>query len=91
MKWTLNIQKLKNIYIIQKFRDFFYRNRVIIIKDGFLIAGNPQAIINNQQELNWILKEIYKQMNNKLDINIFFNKSNFNLKFNPLYRPKGNY
>ena len=30
-------------------------------------------------------------MNNKLDINIFSNKGNFNLKFNPLYRPKGNY
>ena len=30
-------------------------------------------------------------MNNKLDINIFFNKSNFNLKLNPLYRPKGNH
>ena len=30
-------------------------------------------------------------MNNKLDINIFFNKGNFNLKLNPLYRPKGNY
>ena len=30
-------------------------------------------------------------MNNKLDINIFFNKGNFNLKLNPLYRFKGNY
>ena len=30
-------------------------------------------------------------MNNKLDINIFSNKGNFNLKLNPLYRPKGNY
>ena len=30
-------------------------------------------------------------MNNKLDINIFFNKGNFNLKLNPLCRPKGNY
>ena len=30
-------------------------------------------------------------MNNKLDINIFSNKGNFNLKFNPFYRPKGNY
>ena len=30
-------------------------------------------------------------MNNELDINIFFNKGNFNLKLNPLYRPKGNY
>ena len=30
-------------------------------------------------------------MNNKLDINIFSNKGNFNLKLNPLYRPKGNH
>jgi hypothetical protein len=30
-------------------------------------------------------------MNNKLDTNIFFNEGNFNLKLNPLYRPKGNY
>ena len=30
-------------------------------------------------------------MNNELNTNIFFNKGNFNLKFNPLYRPKGNY
>ena len=30
-------------------------------------------------------------MNNELDINIFSNKGNFNLKLNPLYRPKGNY
>ena len=30
-------------------------------------------------------------MNNKLDINIFFNKDNFNLKFKPFYRPKGNH
>ena len=30
-------------------------------------------------------------MNNELDINIFSNKDNFNLKLNPLYRPKGNY
>ena len=30
-------------------------------------------------------------MNNKLNINIFSNKGNFNLKLNPLYRPKGNY
>ena len=30
-------------------------------------------------------------MNNKLNTNIFFNKGNFNLKFNPLYRLKGNY
>ena len=30
-------------------------------------------------------------MNNKLNTNIFSNKSNFNLKLNPLYRPKGNY
>ena len=30
-------------------------------------------------------------MNNKLNINIFFNKGNFNLKLNPLYRPKGNH
>ena len=30
-------------------------------------------------------------MNNKLDINIFSNKGNFNLKLNPLCRPKGNY
>ena len=30
-------------------------------------------------------------MNNKLDINIFSNKGNFNLKLNPLCRLKGNY
>ena len=30
-------------------------------------------------------------MNNKLDTNIFFNKGNFNLKLNPLCRPKGNH
>ena len=30
-------------------------------------------------------------MNNKLNTNIFSNKGNFNLKLNPLYRPKGNY
>ena len=30
-------------------------------------------------------------MNNKLDINIFSNKGNFNLKFNPFYRLKGNH
>ena len=30
-------------------------------------------------------------MNNKLDINIFSNKGNFNLKLNPLYRLKGNH
>ena len=30
-------------------------------------------------------------MNNKLDINMFSNKGNFNLKLNPLYRLKGNY
>ena len=30
-------------------------------------------------------------MNNELNTNIFSNKGNFNLKFNPLYRPKGNY
>ena len=30
-------------------------------------------------------------MNNELDINIFSNKGNFNLKLNPLCRPKGNY
>ena len=31
------------------------------------------------------------QINNKLDTNMFSNKDNFNLKLNPLYRPKGNY
>ena len=30
-------------------------------------------------------------MNNKLDTNIFSNKGNFNLKLNPLRRPKGNH
>ena len=30
-------------------------------------------------------------MNNELDINIFSNKGNFNLKLNPLYKFKGNY
>ena len=30
-------------------------------------------------------------MNNKLDINMFSNESNFNSKLNPLYRPKGNH
>ena len=30
-------------------------------------------------------------MNNKPDTNMFSNKGNFNLKFNPLCRPKGNY
>ena len=30
-------------------------------------------------------------MNNKLDINIFFNKGNFNLKLNSFYRLKGNH
>ena len=30
-------------------------------------------------------------MNNELDINIFSNKGNFNLKLNPLHRPKGNH
>jgi hypothetical protein len=30
-------------------------------------------------------------MNNKLDTNVFFYKGNFNLKLNPLYRPKVNH
>ena len=30
-------------------------------------------------------------MNNELDINIFSNEGNFNLKLNPFYRPKGNH
>ena len=30
-------------------------------------------------------------MNNKLNINMFSNEGNFNLKLNPLYRPKGNH
>ena len=30
-------------------------------------------------------------MNNELDINIFSNKNNLNLKLNPLCRLKGNY
>ena len=46
-EWTLNIWKLKNTYVIQEFHDFFYRNRVAVIKDGSLIIGNLQAIINN--------------------------------------------
>ena len=90
-EWTLNIWKLGNTQVVQEFRNFLHRNKVAVVKDGSSIAGNIQAVINNQQKPKQILEEIYKQMNNKLDTNRFSNKGNFNLKLNPLYKPKGNH
>ena len=90
-EWTLNTWKLGNTQVVQEFRDFLRRNGVAVVKDGSSIAGNIQAIIDNQQEPNWTPEEIHEQMNNEPDTNIFSNEGNFNSKLNPLCRPKGNH
>ena len=46
--WTLDTWKLGDTRIVREFRDFLRRNGVYIVKNGTSIAGNIQAIINNQ-------------------------------------------